>query len=310
MFFPVAFGTDRRERATARYLNAVRETISFATAHELRYIWSQLKSPAYVWRMAEYAAHEVRTRRNYGILRTTALFLTAGIRPPDNALSPYVQAYLEQTAFLLSAHRLLIAKGLPTNSDRTMLFEDRKQAIVALLMEHNEFANSPFFAEGCDRLWSADFIIYCADVERNFANANKLAEYLDEFCLLPEDMGIAHEQLAFWLHASQVQQAQNMASACKATEVKGVTRIPPIRQLYANIYGVLRPLTEGVTLAEAGLTVAELMAIKRRLEAWLPGAADDPQTNDLSQERLAHFSQVVMPLFDQVLREQAPRPLG
>ncbi|HET9411802.1 MAG TPA: hypothetical protein VFO38_03075 [Candidatus Saccharimonadales bacterium] len=242
-------------------------------------------------------------------MRTTALFLTAGIRPTANELSPYVQTYLEQTAFLLSAHRLLIAKGLPTNSDRTMLFEDRKQAIVALLMEHGEFANSPFFAEGCDRLWSADSIIYCADVERNFANANKLAEYLDEFCLLPEDTGIAREQLAFWLHASQVQQARNMASACKSTEAEGEMHFPPIRRLYANIYGVLRPLADGVTLAEADLTVAELMAIKRRLEAWLPVAMDDPQTNDLSQERLARFSQVVMPLFDQVLREQAPHLL-
>lgn len=310
MFFPVAFGTNRKEQATARYLNRVLDTISFAPAHELRYVWGQLKSPTYVWRMAEYAVRQIRTRGNIGILRTTALFLTAGIRPPANELSPDVQTYLEQTAFLLSAHRLLIAKGLPTNSDRTLLFEDRKRAIIALLMEHDEFANSPFFADGCDCLCGADFIIYCADVERNFANATKLAKYLEQFCLLPEDMGITHEQLAFWIHASQVQQAQNMLSACRATYSSGEMQTPPIRQLYANIRGVLQPLAEGVTLDEIGMSVGELVIMKRRLEAWLPNATEDPQTNDLSPERLARFSQVVMPLFDQVLRQQTSRPLG
>ena len=295
----------RRQLATIDYLERVREVIPKARDQELRYIFSQLKDPDYIWEYAMLAYEDRDSVDNRLALRMAAFFWSAGIRPADGLLSEDVAEFIDKVAFLLVAHRKMLKWELPTSANRMWLRSTREASITNHVLDDPQLSQSEHIDEAVDYLREVDTAIYCARNEQNYHFVPKLAAYLNAFCLLPEDIGSSAAALARWNHRQKVDTAKECFSPCRPIEYDGkiVTR-PNI--IYRNIYSVLTSLNEGVTLAEAGITADELRAAKATLDEWLPEAISDPYAHGVNPKDIISFNEQVMPMFTEVLNRVAP----
>lgn len=286
----------RHYRVTALYLNEICGIIPRAAASELDYIYRRLREASYLWNTVATAYENRDTAESRWILRMAAFFWTVGIRPMPREVPRDATDFMNELATVLGTHRALL-KRRPANGP---WLSWRPEILEYLQAYHPGLVDNEFYEECLQRTLEIDAIIRSAK-EGSFYSLPSLPAHLEKFYLQPEDIGITTEQLAGWLHQRLVEQAKTSFKVCRPMEFDGDSYPADIISLYRNIPGVLQALTQGVSLAETGITEEELRDVKRRLEEWLPDAILDPVVEGVSKGGVITFNQQVMPRFNQVL---------
>ena len=299
--FPDDPSLARKARATARVLRQTAHTVPTAPASELRYIWSILRDPGYLWRVAEAAYQEREFPASRLVLRHAAFFWAAGMRPAAREMSPHAAVLLDEIAFLVVAHRLLLACELHTDEHRHDLFFHRERQIRWFLEDHPSPMIGQITADRLSSLREADVTVYCAREEGSASGIPRLIDYLDEFCLLPEDLGLTSLQLTQWRHQQLVHQAQMKFGACRPLGEEYGQPDYNVVMVHANIYGALLALTNGVSLDEAGINLTEILEVKALLDTWIPDALRRPDYYGDTRQNVEAFRDKTMPLIDQVV---------
>ncbi len=269
----------RKQRATVYYLNRATHLIVSAStpAHELRYIYGQVKDPGWLWGATALAYQNRQTAENRWFLRLVAFLWSAGVRPAAGTIDQSVTLFLDKVAFLLIVHRELPDwPPLPDSAaaaDRAWLLRQRTTDIASCAKRYSAPIDRSSLRESLRQLRMADMALYRVDEQCDYKLVHKLAEYLSEFCLLPEDIGVSANRLRYLRYSQLVEEAKLRLDACELLDFKDQPISPAVRVKYAHVYGRLKLLTEGVTLAEVHLTLDWLQENKSVLERLLADAA-------------------------------------
>ncbi|HYG84336.1 MAG TPA: hypothetical protein VD907_05670 [Verrucomicrobiae bacterium] len=261
-----------------------------------------MKDKRWLWQLATNAYQEKEQSQSRLFLRLMAFVWAAGIRPTPDQLRQEIVDFFEKSAFLLVVHRGLRGEELTTGGNRLSLFTFRKWDIERYITtNYPKLIAKSIYKECLKHLCDADVTVYCAREEGSHSLVDKLMTYLQDYCLLPEDLGITAEDMSQWQHERWVSQAQHKFSVCRPLPQYGYDP----QTIYLNIYGVLQALVQGVTLEEAGIKPGELLRVREELEKWLPQALKRPSDHGVSSEGVRSFRAEVMPMFDQVLDEES-----
>lgn len=294
------------QKATVGVLQRTAAAIPRMSKRELGLLWNQLKAPHFLWDLANRHANDFNAPEARSFLRILALFWSIGRRPAEGQLHHDVYGYVSSLAFLLCVHRELPGvqldslygsyggeyfawKGRVRDSVRDNL-EDAPKVADDSTRQREEWI---------ERIADASWAVRCAHLGYP-RQMDKVRAYLNQYGLLPDDIGCTQADLDRWLHAELVEQAQDKFIVCRPLPGSGYSML----DVYRNIAGGLLPLARGVTLAEAGISREELITVRWALDQWLPEAFMDPDDYAVSAEGISSFQAQVMPLFGWILRKE------
>lgn len=297
MFGGLLPATTRRQESTLYALSALGDAVYDLRLSEMSKLWPRVKDTYFLWAMAERA---MRARgvnpEHHGFMRLAAMFCAAGFTPgPEAPIGDDTRRLLGKIAFMIYLLRSLRDGGM------LQTMESRPSWAVGNIV-HSYVRHLPY--EGSltvqERSELTDVVaqaiagvVSCR--HGNIKPAFNLVGAMKAWHFRPGDFNLTQVQVDAWHHERLVRKVDEFRTYC--------TEDLDSHSLFANVKGVLVPLTRGVRLEETGVTRAELVSMRERLETFLSAATSDPDHFGLRLTNLSAFRADVMPLFDQILGE-------